>query len=202
MEIDECIQCQLFPCVDVEKRGYIIPNIEVDPDKIKLVLISESAPPNPKDYYYAGGSSSFQETTLTAFNDAGVKVNTIQDLVAMGVYFTTAVKCTKTGYGIATETVKECANLLEKELELFPKAKVYLLMGDVAIKSVNTIALRQIKNKVIPNGSTYKLRGQEYFFHDIRVFPSYLQVGPSFNIEKVKRRMIAEDISAALQLIQ
>lgn len=33
-----------------------------------------------------------------------------------------------------------------------------------------------------------------------RVFPSYLQAGPSFFIEKSKRRMIAEDIAAALAL--
>jgi hypothetical protein len=35
----------------------------------------------------------------------------------------------------------------------------------------------------------------------MRVFPSYLQAGPSFFIEKSKRRMIAEDISAAMQLV-
>jgi hypothetical protein len=31
------------------------------------------------------------------------------------------------------------------------------------------------------------------------VFPSYLQAGPSFYIEKQKRRMIAEDIAAAMR---
>jgi len=34
------------------------------------------------------------------------------------------------------------------------------------------------------------------------VFPSYLQAGPSFFIEKSKRRMIAEDIAAALSLVK
>jgi len=33
-------------------------------------------------------------------------------------------------------------------------------------------------------------------------FLSYLQAGPSFFIEKSKRRMIAEDISAAFQRIK
>jgi hypothetical protein len=32
-------------------------------------------------------------------------------------------------------------------------------------------------------------------------FPSYLQAGPSFFIEKSKRKMIAEDIHTALQLV-
>ena len=52
-----------------------------------------------------------------------------------------------------------------------------------------------------PAGSTYKIRGQEYFFRGKRAFPSYLQAGPSFFIEKSKRRMIAEDIAAALRLV-
>ncbi len=34
-----------------------------------------------------------------------------------------------------------------------------------------------------------------------RVFPSYLQAGPSFFIEKSKRKMIAEDITAALAFV-
>jgi len=33
-------------------------------------------------------------------------------------------------------------------------------------------------------------------------FPSYLQAGPSFFIEKSKRRMIAEDLKAALRLLK
>jgi hypothetical protein len=35
----------------------------------------------------------------------------------------------------------------------------------------------------------------------MRVFPSYLQAGPSFFIEKSKRRMVAEDIGVALRLV-
>jgi hypothetical protein len=53
---------------------------------------------------------------------------------------------------------------------------------------------------VIPAGSTYKIRGKKYLFRGARAFPSYLQAGPSFFIEKSKRRMIAEDIAVALAL--
>jgi hypothetical protein len=74
-------------------------------------------------------------------------------------------------------------------------------MGDVAIKAVNYIAKRAGEGRVIPAGSTYKIRGQEYSFRGARAFPSYLHVGPSFGIEKSKQRMIAEDISAALELV-
>jgi hypothetical protein len=73
-------------------------------------------------------------------------------------------------------------------------------MGDVAIQAVNAIAKRAGEPRVIPAGATYKLRGPEYFFRGARAFPSYLQAGPSFFIEKSKRRMIAEDIAAALKM--
>ena len=116
------------------------------------------------------------------------------------MYFTTAVKCGKTGYGIQSDTIRQCSYLLEKELALFPKVKVLMLMGDVAIKSINFIARRAGQRRVIPAGSTYKIRGQKYFFRGIRVLPSYLQAGPSFFIEKSKRRMIAEDIANGLRL--
>jgi hypothetical protein len=54
---------------------------------------------------------------------------------------------------------------------------------------------------VIPAIPTYKLRGQAFHFQGKRVVPSYLQAGPSFFIEKSKRKMIAEDIGAALKLV-
>jgi hypothetical protein len=72
-------------------------------------------------------------------------------------------------------------------------------MGDVAIQAVNAIARRAGQPRVIPAGSTYKIRDQAYYFQGRRAFPSYLQAGPSFFIEKSKRKMIAEDIAAALE---
>ena len=201
MRVSKCVECKEFPCADVKHECYAIPNIDVKPDAISVVMISEAAPANPGDYYYAKGDSLFQQTTVQAFNDAGVKVASIRDIVEKGVYLTTAVKCGKTGYGIKASTIKACSVILDKELALFPNVKVFMLMGDVAIKSINHIAHRAGEERVIPSGSTYKIRGQKYFFRGMRVFPSYLQAGPSFFIEKSKRRMIAEDIAAALSLV-
>ena len=167
-----------------------------------MVMISEAAPAEAEHYYYAKGESLFEKTTVTAFNDAGCEVSSIKELVDKGVYFTTAGKCGKTGYGIKAGTVNECSLLLERELALFKNVRVLMLMGDVAIKAVNYIAKRAGHRRVIPAGSTYKIRGPKYFFDDVRAFPSYLQAGPAFFIEKSKRRMIAEDIKAALRLIE
>ena len=202
MRINECVQCKTFPCADVRHECYRVPDIEVNPEAVSLILISEAAPKDPADYYYAEGKPLFQQTTVLAFNDAGIKVSSIRELLDMGVYFTTAVKCGKTGYTIKAATVTTCSALLEQELDLFPNVKAFLLMGDVAIKAVNAIARRAGEGRVIPAGSTYKLRGPAYDFRGRRAFPSYLQAGPSFGIEKTKRAMIAEDIAAAMQCIR
>jgi uracil-DNA glycosylase len=192
------VACRRFPCADVRTECYLVPDVDVQPEDVSIVLISEAAPPASADGYYAGGDSLFEQTTVQAFKDAGAKVESVGDIVHLGVYLTTAVKCGKTGYGISTATVKECSLLLERELSIFPNARAYLLMGDVAIKSINFISTRAGHGRVIPPGSTYKIRGAEYRFRDGRAFPSYLQAGPSFFIEKTKRAMIAQDISAAL----
>jgi uracil-DNA glycosylase len=202
MRVCEFVRCEGFPCTDVRHEGYVIPYIDVEPSEISMVMISEAAPANPDDYYYAEGNPLFAQTTVQAFNDADADVSSIQDILDLGVYLTTAVKCGKTGYGIETSTIKECSLILERELALFPNVKVFMLMGDVAIKAVNYIAKRAGEARVIPAGSTYKIRGPEYFFQGKRVFPSYLQAGPSFFIEKSKRKMIAEDIAAALSLLK
>jgi uracil-DNA glycosylase len=165
-------------------------------------MVSEAAPSSPLDWFYAGDDAVFSQTTVQAFRDAGEDVSTISDVVELGVYLTTAVKCGKTGYGISTPTVKTCSSLLEIELALFPKASALMLMGDVAIKSVNAIARRSGELRVIPPGPTYKLRGGVYTFRGAKVFPSYLQAGPAFFIEKRKREMIAEDIAAALAYVR
>ena len=202
MRVNEFVRCEEFPCVDVKSECYIAPDIDIEPDNVSMIMISEAAPADPGNYYYAKGDPLFQQTTVQAFNDAGADVSSIQDILGLGVYLTTAVKCGKTGYGIKAGPIKECSLILEKELDLFPEVKVFMLMGDVAIKAINYIAKRAGEGRAIPAGSTYKIRGQEYFFRGRRAFPCYLQAGPSFFIEKSKRKVIAEDIALALSLIK
>lgn len=200
MRTRDYIQCVDFPCDDVNHAGYSIPAIEIDPEKVSIVMISEAAPANPTDNYYAGGGSLFEQTTLQAFQDAGARVSSFLEILSLGVYLTNAVKCSKTAYGIQLATIDQCAYLLAKELALLQNVKAYLMMGDVAIRALNTIAKRAGEKRVIPAGSTYKIRGQEYYFRGARAFPCYLQAGASFFIEKSKRKVIAEDIAGALKL--
>jgi hypothetical protein len=202
MRVSDLVECKTFPCIDVRHEAYIVTRVELDPDQIRLLMISEVAPANPADYYYARGDPLFGRTTIQAFQDAGEEISSIQDILRLGIYLTSAVKCGKTGYGIQSATVRECSLLLEKEIDLFPNLQVFMLMGDVAIQAINAIARRAGEARVIPASSTYKIRGQEFFFRGKRVFPSYLQAGPSFFIEKSKRKMIAEDIRSALGLLK
>ncbi|MNE84123.1 hypothetical protein D3C80_1809960 [compost metagenome] len=74
-------------------------------------------------------------------------------------------------------------------------------MGDFAINAVNYIFKRRFGVRIIPSGSTYKIRNQEYIYNGIRFYPSYTQTGDSFNIEKSKRTMIAEDIRSAMEYL-
>ncbi|MGD0611194.1 MAG: uracil-DNA glycosylase family protein [Anaerolineales bacterium] len=200
MKVGSDVKCVDFPCGDTRRSSYVLPEVRVDPADISVLLISETAPEKLGDYYYAGQDALFAQTTVLAFQDAGLRVVAVQDILDRGVYLTTAVKCGKTAYGVAAATVEHCSHLLEQEIALFPNVKAYLLMGDVAIKAANAIARRNRAPRVIPAGPTYKIRSGEFTFRGARAFPSYLQAGPSFFIEKSKRRMIAQDIAAALEI--
>jgi len=199
MRPNDFTRCTDFPCQDVNKKRYVIPNIKVEPSKIKTLMISEAPSENPDDYFYASGNPFFVQTTLQAFNDAGFNVASMKDILNMGVYVTTAVKCGKISYSLSPKTIDNCSiRILENEIRLFPEVKSILLMGDTAIKAMNCIAKRNTGKAIIPSGSTYKIRKGEYFYKQLRVFPSYLQTGKSYLIEKSKRKMIAEDIKAAI----
>ena len=201
MNVSNHVGCRNFPCTDIVTQQYTIPGIDIDPEQIKILVVSEVPPQNAQDYFYATDNPFYLQTTVQAFTQAGAPVSSIEDILNLGVYITTAVKCGKTGYSISAKTIKNCSEILEKEIGLFPNVKAFLLMGDVAIKAINYIAKRETGKRAIPSGSTYKIRKNEFFYKGKRVFPSYLQTGKNFLIEKSKRKMIAEDIKAALELL-
>ena len=200
MRPSKCVKCVDFPCLDVSKDRYVVPEMEIESDKIRTIMVSEAPPQEVCDYFYAQGNPFYMQTTSQAFSDAGFKVSSMKDVLSLGVYVTTAIKCSKTAYSISPKTTDNCClRILEKEIDLFPKIKAVLLMGDTAIKAMNCIAKKNTGKRIIPSGSTYKIRKGKYCYKQLRVFPSYLQTGKSYLIEGSKRKMIAEDISAALE---
>lgn len=179
-----------------------LPNCELDPNKIKVIMISEVPSRDPEDGFYSKSiDSDYMQTTRSLFADAGILVKNIDDILCKGIYITTAVKSPKTGYKVDTAIVKAHLPLLEAELMLFSNLKVIMLMGDVAKKSVNMIVKSKTKKNVIPSESTYKIRDNEYYWDSIRVFPSYIMTGGNILIEKSKFNMIAEDIQRMLEII-
>ena len=202
MKTSDEIICPDFPCSDVNIASYVVPYREIEPEKIRILMIAEAPPVDREDYIYAEGSPFHLQTTVQAFNDGGVNISTMQEILDLGVYITTAIKCAKIQYSVSSQTIKNCSELLGKEVALFPGIEVYMLMGDVAIKAMNSIWKKRQGTNVIPGGSTYKIRKQKYYYEGKRVFPSYLQTGRNYLIEKSKRRMIAEDIKEAVQLIK
>ena len=99
MNTSSSIRCSDFPCRGVHHSSCLVPYADIDPARVSILLISEVAPADPADYYYAGENALFAQTTVLAFRDAGVEVQSVQDILDLGLFLTTAVKCAKTGSG-------------------------------------------------------------------------------------------------------
>jgi hypothetical protein len=59
MRTNQTVRCETFPCPDVRHECFAVPGVAVKPDDISVVLISEAAPINPAEYYYARGEPLF-----------------------------------------------------------------------------------------------------------------------------------------------
>jgi len=190
-----------FNCSDVIVKKYFQKSI-LKKDIVKLILISEALPQNINDYFNGKKEPSFIKNTNVIFNSLGYNYSEYKDYLDNGIYLTTAIKCIKKGYLASTETIKNCSINLEKELDEFKNVKVIMLMGDFAIKAINYIWKRKYNEKVIPAGSTYKIRNGTYESNGIRFFPSYTQTGDSFGLEESKVEMIKEDVGKAVKILK
>ena len=135
------------------------PDCELDPAAIKVIMISEVPPKNPEDgFYSAAPEPDYMKSTLGLFAAAEVPVNSMRDILGMGIYITTAVKLPKSEYTVDPGVILAHLPILKAELSLFPNLKVVMLMGDVAKKAVNMITKAETKKNVIPSGATGRLR--------------------------------------------
>lgn len=186
----------------LKTEGLQIPDCEIDPEKIKIIMISEVPPQNPEDGFYSKAPEpDYMKSTLGLFAAAGVQVGRMRDILDMGIYITTAVKSPKTGYTVDQAVIEAHLPILEAELALFPNLKAIMLMGDVAKKAVNMIAKEQTQKNVIPSAPTCRVRGGEFYLNQIRVMPSYIMTGKNLLIEPFKRDTVSEDIKAAMKLL-
>ena len=176
-------------------------DVEIDPESIRAIMINEVVPEDPAQDFYGASGEMYLSTTIPLFQKAGLEVQSIGDILNMGVYITNAVKTPKCGYAVEKSAMEESLPWLEKELSLFPNVKVVMLMGDVAKKMVNQIVRKTTRRNVIPSGATYRLRATEFFFGHIRVMPSYIMTGGNILIEKSKVAMAAEDIATMAKIM-
>ena len=177
-------------------------DVNIEPETIQAIMINEVVPSCPEDDFYGKPDSAYMSTTIPLFRKAGIDVNSIQDILDHGIYITNAVKAPKTEYAVSKESIEDSLPYLEKELALFPNAKVIMLMGDVAKKAFNMICKKATKKNAVPSISTYKLRNTEIFYNGIRIMPSYIMTGQNILIEKSKFEMASKDIETMYRLIK
>ena len=197
MNIKQTIEAQLGSQPHIHLN-----DVEIDPAGIQAIMVNEIVPDDPTQDFYGASGEAYLSTTIPLFQKAGLPVETVEDILHMGIYLTNAVKTPKDGYTVEKASMEESLPYLEKELALFPNVQVIMLMGDVAKKMVNQIARKTTKRNPVPSGATYKLRAQAFYWGNIRVMPSYIMTGGNILIEKSKVAMASEDIATMAKLIQ
>lgn len=187
--------------IDINYKYMFFNDVEVIPEKIYAIMINEVVPEKEKDDFYNNLNSQYLLDTILLFKKAGINVNSINEILNLGIYITNAVKIPKKESIIQKSYIEKSIPYLEKELSLFPNIKVIMLMGDVAKKSFNIIAKNNTGKNIIPSISTYKLRKSQIYYNNIRLIPSYIMTGKNILIEKSKFEMASEDISIMYKII-
>ena len=177
-------------------------DVNIEPETIQAIMINEVVPSCPEDDFYGKPDSAYMSTTIPMFRKAGIEIGSVQDILNNGIYITNAVKTPKSEYAVSKESIEDSLPYLEKELALFPNAKVIMIMGDVAKKAFNMICKKATKKNAVPSISTYKLRNTEIFYNEIRIMSSYIMTGQNILIEKSKFEMASKDIETMYRLIK
>ena len=118
MNIRQTLESRLGPDPQLQLN-----DVDVDPASIRAVLINEVVPADPAQDFYGSSGEDYLSTTIPLFQQAGLPVQSIQDILGMGIYITNAVKTPKSGYSIEKSAIEESLPWLEAELALFPTCR-------------------------------------------------------------------------------
>lgn len=89
-------------------------DVIVEPETIQAIMINEVVPIDSDDDFYGKLDSAYMSTTIPLFLQAGIEVNSIHDLLNLGIYITNAVKTPKSEYAVSKESIEESLPALER----------------------------------------------------------------------------------------
>lgn len=169
---------------------------------VRLLLLTDGYPPDPHQHFvFSDVETLAWQNTRGILSSLGVEANSFQEVLDHGVLITPSLDIVVPPKVTAVETAR-AAERLEALLRLLPNLAAIGLMGDVAIATFNQMHRQAAGRRLIPPGSTYKLRRQDFFWGKVQVFPSYLHTGKSYLIERSKRRMVADDMKRMAPYLQ
>lgn len=174
----------------------------LDCKAVRLLLLTDGYPPDPHHHYiFSDPNTLAWQNTRGVLSALGVEAASFQQLLDRGILIVPSLDSVVPPK-VMPPQIASAGDRLEALLGLLPNLAAIGLMGDVAIAAFNHMHKRLTGTRLIPAGSTYRLRCQDYFWGVVQVFPSYLYTGKSYVIERSKRKMIAEDMQRMAPYLQ
>lgn len=181
---------------EVHKSTYSVfdQQFRLDLNAVRLLLLTDGYPPDPNQHYiFSNPDTLAWHNSREVLSALGVDAHSFQEVLDRGILIVPSLDGVVPPK-VSPPEIASAAERLKALLGLLPNLTAIGLMGDVAIATFNQMHKGLSGTRLIPAGSTYKLRRQDFFWGDVQVFPSYLYTGKSYVIERSKRQMVAEDM--------
>ena len=112
MNIKQTLEAQFSPLPRLQLN-----DVDIDPSAIRAIMINEVVPADPEQDFYGASGEEYLSTTIPLFQQAGLDVHSIQDILGIGIYITNAVKTPKSTYTVDKSAMEESLPYLEAELD-------------------------------------------------------------------------------------
>jgi len=141
--INRCKKCKEEGFYEVRCPDDRIPTSE--PQKVKLLFVSEAPPLNTRYYFYNENSNDRLRNSLFELlrGDLGYEISSINDFIAAGFFLLPTVKCPSARNGRNAAPAKSVINLcaephLKREIE-YIKPEAVCLLGRTALQGFLTL---------------------------------------------------------------
>lgn len=179
-----------------------LPEISISPKNIKGVMINDIVPENDDDDFYAGVNGAYFKSINTIFKKVNYDFGSMEELLDQGIYITSAVKNKTSGKPVNDDIIAAHAELLEKELSLFPNLQVVILNGDIAIQAFNHITKQNTGEALIEAGDERIIKDSTFTYGGLTVIPSYHLMDRHKEDMNDQNKQIAKDINTMFKLIK